>query len=145
MIYCDTAYLLKYYVDESGSTEVTELIDRQTGVSSLSLARLELHAAFHCKLREGRIDRRTHQALTAQFADDQRAGLWMWLPVDDALLDAAARRMAALPPQVFLRASDALHLTCAKEHGFRDIYSNDQHLLAAARHFGLKGKNVIVP
>ena len=49
MIYCDTAYLLKYYVDELGSQEVRSLIDAQTGVASLSLGRLELAAAFHPK------------------------------------------------------------------------------------------------
>jgi predicted nucleic acid-binding protein len=143
MIYCDTAYLLKYYLDEPGSDAVRQLIDRQTGVSSLSLARLELQAAFHRKLREGLIEAKTHRALVAQLADDHRDGLWSWLAVDDDLLDQAARRFAPLPANVFLRASDALHLTCAREHGFREIHSNDQHLLAAARHFGLKGRNVI--
>lgn len=143
MIYCDTAYLLKYYLDEPGSAPVAELINRQTGVASLSLARLELQAAFHRKLREGQLEAKAHKALVAQLADDHRAGIWTWLEVDEHLLDQAARRFASLPANVFLRASDALHLACAKEHGFREIYSNDQHLLAAAKHFGLKGRNVI--
>ena len=143
MIYCDTAYLLKYYLDEPGSVAVKELIDRQTGVSSLALARLELSAAFHRKLREGQIDAKSHSALISQFADDHREGLWTWLDADDHLLDQAARQFACLPHNVFLRASDSLHLACAKEHGFREIYSNDTRLLAAAKHFGIRGKNVI--
>ena len=143
MIYCDTAYLLKYYLDEPGSDAVRELIDRQAGVSSLALARLELQAAFHRKLREGLIKAKTHKALVGQLANDHRDGLWCWLTVDDELLDEAAKRFASLPANVFLRASDALHLACSKEHGFREIFSNDKHLLAAAKHFGIKGRNVI--
>ena len=143
MIYCDTAYLLKYYLEEPGSGPVVDLINRQTSVSSLALARLELQAAFHRKLREGLINPKIHRVLVAQLADDHRDGLWTWLEVDDRLVDQASHRFASLPANVFLRASDALHLACAKEHGFREIYSNDQHLLTAAKHFGIKGRNVI--
>jgi uncharacterized protein involved in high-affinity Fe2+ transport len=36
VIYGDTAYLLKYYVDEPGSLEVRHLIDQQAGVQAFS-------------------------------------------------------------------------------------------------------------
>jgi hypothetical protein len=50
-----------------------------------------------------------------------------------------------LPGQIFLRSADAVHLVTAKTNAFREIYSNDIHLLAAAPHFGLEGKNIIDP
>ena len=42
-----------------------------------------------------------------------------------------------------LRAVDPLHLGVAREHGFREVYTNDRDMLAAARHFGLTGVNVL--
>ncbi len=143
MIYCDTAYLLKYYIDEPGSSEVRALIDIQTGVGSLSLGRLELAAAFHRKLRESTISPDAHRALAAQLSADNASGIWTWFDSTRELIETASKKLSSLPKKIFLRASDALHLVCAKEHGFREIYSNDKHLLSAAKHFGLKGRNVI--
>ena len=143
MIYCDTAYLLKYYVDEPGSVDVRNLIDRQSSVGSLSLGRLELAAAFHRKLRESLIDSTGHKLLLAQFSADNASGHWTWFDSSQALVEIASKKFSNLSSKIFLRASDALHLVCAKEHGFREIYSNDKHLLAAAKHFGLKARNVI--
>ncbi len=37
----------------------------------------------------------------------------------------------------------ALHLACAEEHGFQELYTNDSHMLKAARHFHLTGVNVL--
>ena len=143
MIYCDTAYLLKWYLDEEGSPTVRELIGNQRVVSSLALARLELSAAFHRKLREGPLSVAAHRAVIRQFRSDCSAGIWAWIDPDTQIIESACQRYEKLPSTVFLRAVDALHLTCAKENGFREIYSNDRHMLSAAKHFGLKGRNVI--
>ena len=74
---------------------------------------------------------------------DDDVGLVTWFPVTALLLERVKQEFEKLPVTVFLRTADALHLACAREQGFTEIYSNDRHLLAAASHFGLVGKNVI--
>ena len=48
---------------------------------------------------------------------------------------------AAYIAKCFLRG-DALHLACAEEQGFQEVYTNDRHMLKAARYFHLTGVNV---
>lgn len=48
-----------------------------------------------------------------------------------------------MPGIVFLRSGDALHLACAEEHGFQEVYTNDRHRLATARHFRVTRVDVI--
>ncbi len=69
--------------------------------------------------------------------------MFLWLPLTDAVLLRVSAIYRKAPASLFLRASDALHLACALEEGFREIYSNDTRLLAAARHHGLRGRNII--
>jgi hypothetical protein len=89
-------------------------------------------------------DRTTHflREITAQFDDDCGQGLWTWLPLTVAMAARAAATFARLPRATFLRAADAMHLTCAQEHGIREIYTNDRHMSAAGRHFRLKALTV---
>ena len=59
------------------------------------------------------------------------------------LLEKARTAVLEIPSTVFLRSGDALHLACAEEHGFQEVYTNDRHMLKAARHFHLTGVNVL--
>jgi predicted nucleic acid-binding protein len=98
----------------------------------------EIVATLHRHLREKRLTQREFQLLAAQVQADVRAGLWSLLPVTSAIIEAQAERIRRLPDRVFVRAADALHLTCAVEAGLQEIYSSDRHLVAASPYFGLK-------
>lgn len=142
MIYCDPSYLVRLYQDEPGATEVRELCHRNEIASSVH-AKAEVPAALHRSWREGRTRSDGFPSLIAQFQADLASGGIYWLPWSGTLLNEMAARYGSLPPTTFLRAADALHLACAAEHGFTEVYSNDRHFLAAAPLFGLKGINVI--
>lgn len=143
VLYLDTSYLLKLYAQESGSIEVNAwMVGRSEFVCSQH-GRLEVISGLKRHQREQRIDARGFRQAMHQFTTDESSGLIVWLPIDDTLINQACTRVASLPPSVFLRAADALHLTCASDAGLKEIYSHDRHLLAAAAHFGIKGVDII--
>ncbi len=143
MIYLDTCYILKCYLTEHGSREVRDLTESADGLASCSLARLEFAAAVHRHQREGKLSESEAKAVFASFESDEEAGYWRWYGVTQALLDSVFSTYKSLAPSLFVRTNDALHLACALEQGFQEIYSNDRHLLAAASAFSLDGINVI--
>ncbi|MBA3963919.1 MAG: type II toxin-antitoxin system VapC family toxin [Chthoniobacterales bacterium] len=142
MIYFDAAYLAKFYLDEPDSDAVRALAEGAGEIACALHGRVEVLTVFHRKLRERAISTRVFAILCEQFQADCDAGLWEWLPLSPALIATLADRIAQLPASVFLRAADALHLISAAERNLGEIYSNDRHLLAAASHFGLRGRSV---
>lgn len=140
--YFDSAFIAKFYLDEPESEAVRDLAASLSRVSCLLLGRMEVAAVFHRKWREGSFSEMAFREVGAQFAQDCAQGLWTWLPLTPSLVDAATARLAHLPKTVFLRSADALHLICASEHGFREIFSNDRHLGLAASHFKLKVRGI---
>jgi predicted nucleic acid-binding protein len=138
MIYFDSCYLVKLYLMEPDSARVRARAEASDGLACCATGRGEVVATFHRHFREKRLMRREFRQLAAQVEVDLEAGLWTALPVTSSLIEAQARRMAALPAEVFLRAADALHLACAADAGLREIYSSDRHLAAAAPYFGLR-------
>ena len=142
MIYFDTSYLARCYLFDPGWQPVRQLAGTDR-VACAEHGQVEFLAAVHRKLREGSLSPTDQQAIMAQFDLDQQTNVVQWLALTPQVFDHAARSFRNLPPSVFLRSSDALHLACAAENGFADIYSNDRHLLAAAVHFGLTGVDII--
>ena len=143
MIYFDSTYIIKCYLAEPGAAHVLALAQSHPGRACALHGRVEFFSAVKRHLREGNLTAGKAQAVFHQFARDEAADLWSFLPVSRSLIESACTRLAALPDEVLCRAADALHLTCAAVNGFEAIYSNDRHLLTAAPHFGLEGVNVI--
>lgn len=138
MIYFDSCYLAKLYLLESDSERVRARAEASDGLACCAIGRGEIVATFHRHFREGRLTQREFRLLASQVEADLDAGLWTALPVTSSLVESQAKRMAMLPASIFLRAADALHLTCAAEAGMREIYSSDRHLVLAAPLFGLR-------
>jgi predicted nucleic acid-binding protein len=143
MIYFDSNYIIKCYLNEPGSREVLALAQSHPGRACALHGRLEFWSGIRRHAREKTLSARDVEGVFRQFIQDEAANLWLFLPVEESLIRRACSQLGALPDDVPCRAADALHLTCAVENGFAEIYSNDRHLLAAAAHFGLKGTNVI--
>ena len=118
MIYFDTAYLAKCYLNEPGSEEVRATAAAEGVVACSGYGRIELMSVFHRNLREGKITRAEWNLILRQFELDESSHLWTWLPVTPGLIENAAQRFKELSASVYLRAADALHLACAAEHGF---------------------------
>ena len=143
MIYFDTSYLVRLYYQDPGADQVRALAANDH-VACAAHGQAEMMAAFHRKLREGAIRPAAYAALVGQVEAHLEAGAFQWLPQDGEILSRVRHAYQKLSASVFLRGADAIHLATAAEAGFRLVYSNDTHLLAAAKHFGIEGKNVIL-
>jgi predicted nucleic acid-binding protein len=143
VIYFDAAYIAKCYLNEPDADRVREVAYGADGLASCELARLEFTSILKRHVRERHVTRREMTAILKDFEEDERNGVWQWFGVTSDLLEKTRKAVLDLPTTVFLRAADALHLACAQEHGFREVYTNDSHMLKAARHFHLVGVNVL--
>jgi predicted nucleic acid-binding protein len=142
MIYFDTSYLAQLYLEDAGWEQVRALAGQQP-IACCVHGQAEVVAAFHRRLRDGLFNTRDLEAAVEQFEMDCAAGAFNWLPLSAAVLAQVTKVYLMLPKTIALRSADAIHLACAAEKGLQEIYSNDQRLLAAAPHFGLKGINII--
>jgi predicted nucleic acid-binding protein len=138
MLFCDTSTLAKFYVSELGSEAVVARLEAEPAVLLSHLARVELLAVFHRRLREGRWSRADHEATVQQFLHDDAQGRWVWAPVDTETLARVGEIFLALPDSVFLRTADCIHLVTALRQGFDTIHTHDRHQSLAAEHLGLR-------
>lgn len=137
MIACDTSAVAKFYVPEKESRSIRKSLEEADQVCLSELARPEIMAVFHRRLREGFWRQRDYVAAVRQFQHDDVTGFWTWLPVDSFILGAAAETYATLPSTIFLRASDCIHLVTAMRHDFTEFMTFDAHQSKAAVALGL--------
>ena len=137
MIACDTSAVAKFYVPEKESRSIRKSLEEADQVCLSELARPEIMAVFHRRLREGSWRQRDFVAAVRQFQHDDVTGFWTWLPVDSFILRAAAETFATLPSTIFLRASDCIHLVTAMRHDFTELMTFDAHQSKAAAALGL--------
>lgn len=125
MNYFDSTYVVRCYLDEPGAPEVRALGLTQR-IACVQWGQVEVAAAFHRKLREGALTPEEFAVVMAQFEADIAARVFNWLPVRETHFAEIRDSFAALPPTVFLRAADALHLFSARDAGFAEVHTNDR-------------------
>jgi predicted nucleic acid-binding protein len=140
--YFDAAYIAKCYFNEPDADHVRQLARFSESVTSSALCIAELACAIHRKVREGTISPASAVTIREDFLDDIGAGVWFLVPISDRILRQAEILTRTLPSTIPLRALDAIHVASAIEEGFREIWTNDRRLLAAAEHIGIKGRHI---
>src|SRR5207247_5647174 len=94
-------------------------------------------------VRERHVTRREMTTILKEFEEDEKNGVWQWFGVTSELLEKARKAVLDIPSTVFVRSGDALHLACAEEHGFDEVYTNERHRSASARYFHVTAVNVL--
>ena len=139
-MYLDSAYLVKYYVNEPDAAAARRLIGEAASLYSSALAMIEVTCLFRRLVRDGFLSPPQGLEATELFMDHIDGGLWNLVPISGTLLRTTLLLLRGLPPNVPLRAGDAIHLASALAVGEREIWTTDRHLLAAAAHVGLVGR-----
>ena len=140
-MYLDSAYIAKYYLNESDSETVRRAIHRADWLTSSEWSVAEVACAFHRHFRQGQLAARQLQELSKAFRKHIQEGLWSLVPLNTRLLGRVSTAMESLPSPVFLRSGDVVHLVSAQDSGEAEVWTSDRHMLSAAPHFGLSGRS----
>ena len=143
MCYLDTSYIVKCYLNEPGSSEVLDWLEGKSGLCCSLNGRLEFWNAVNRHYREGRLDSKQDNIVFNSIKTDEDSLIWTWLPITKEVVSLACNTVKAISDPPFLRSAYALHLASAAGNGFKSVYSHDKIMLESAKHFGLKGFDII--
>ena len=121
MIYFDTAYILKCYINETGSEAVRSLANQHEQIACCEFGRMELFGAFHRCVREKILDMKYFYIALEQFELDEQDHVWRWLPLTREIMSGVGATFKKLPPEVYLRTADAVHLRCAATNDIKKV------------------------
>lgn len=139
--YFDSAFIVRSYVEDELTPPVRAAMAGIDLLHSSEFCLAEVASAIHRNYREDAISAKQAAASLQEFERHVEEGFWQLLPLNRVVLESVLNSYATLSRTVYLRAADAIHLATARAAGFREIWSNDKHMLAAAKHFGLKGRS----
>jgi len=136
VIYLDTSWLVKLYVEEEDSAAVRKIVAADDDVLVSDLAYVEFHSAIERRRRERKLVPRAAAGLVTRFRDDWKKRDRLALSHD--VVVRAAELVATHP----LRSLDALHLASALIFAAGapekpQFGAKDARLVAAAKAEGL--------
>ena len=132
MLYLVTSALVKLYVQEPLSQELTAAVDEAEAVATSLLAYAEVRAAFARARREARLSPQAYRHIVDAFVEDWTC--YIAVEVTDHLVKAAGELAAARA----LRGYDAMHLASALS--LRDRVSSPMMFLAFDRELSVAAK-----
>lgn len=139
--YFDTSCLAKCYLDEAGTESSIRAAVEFDRIQCSETGQVEMVSAFRRAWRKRRLSATSYAAALDQLVRDNADGLVEWMPLTPAVLTTAVEVLGAMPGSAAIGAADAIHLATAKVAGFREIWSADRQMLAAAKYFGLRPRN----
>jgi len=107
IIYLDTSALIKRYVVEAGSNEVTDLVEQAETVGSILLTRIEMAAALSKSVRMNWVENGEAEIAWHDFLAHWQSFARL------SMTPALAERAARLAWEYGLRGYDAVHLAAA--------------------------------
>jgi predicted nucleic acid-binding protein len=135
-VYIDTSVAVKLYVEEP-DTPGCIAAARHARLASSRLLFCEFRSALLRKLQQSAISAELHSDVWRQFQRDVEAARLTLISIDDALVEDAARLLAALHPDVPLRTLDALHLATCLGVDAGPLFTRDARMLRAAQMMGM--------
>jgi len=141
-VYFDAAYVAKCYLHEPDAAAVRKLAGSADALCTSALSIAEVSCVFHRQRREGTLDQRSEGLVRRRFLEDIDEERWILLPVNNHILRCVEALTRKLPSEILLRAGDAIHIATALDSQFKEMWSNDRRLCAAAGHCGLRGRGV---
>lgn len=145
MMYFDSNYILKCYLNEPQAEKIREFASQAVTKCSSLWGKSEFISGIKRQTREKKLTSRHEKTIFSLFEEDERNGVWTWYSMDEPFMREFQEAIKTMPSSVYIRTGDALHLFTARYHGFREIYSHDRHLQSAASHFGLKALDILSP
>jgi uncharacterized protein len=136
-VYLDTSVLVKWYLNEIHSEQVSDYIMSLNVAAISTLTKTEMRCLLARRKRMLEFDVNLEGQIYATFLDDIAQGHLLLYKVEDKHLESASYLISILPEQA-LRTFDAIHLAIAQHHGFERIAAADKVLSKAAEALGFK-------